>query len=168
MESSLISTEKLKKRGYIHQNVEDSILRTLIIRVQDSIVEPILGTTFFKRLIQGIIDDDLTADEIDLMNDYVIPVMVSGCDYRSVNVITYEIRNKAVGSTQDEHLKPVSESENVRLKDDLKADLDLYRNRLIGFLKDNCTLFTEYNNWICSFENIAPIKKTEGFNISIL
>jgi hypothetical protein len=34
--------------------------------------------------------------------------------------------------------------------------MEVYREKLVGYLKDNCTLFTEYNEYICSFENIAP------------
>lgn len=168
MESSLISTDKLKKRGYIHGNVEDSLLRVLIIRVQDTIVEPITGTPLFKRLLAGIDDDDLTADEITLMDDYIIPVMVSGCDYRSVNPLTYEIRNKGVGTTKDEHFEPTSESGNVRLKDELKADLQFYSARLIGYLKDNYELYPEYTECNENFEDLQPQKEQIKSNISIL
>ena len=168
MEASLISTTKLKKRGYIHENVEDSLLRTMIIRVQDTIVEPIIGTPLFKRLLKGIDDDDLTADEITLMDNYIVPVMVAGCDYRSVNVIVYQIRNKSVGTTRDEHLDPATESGNVRLKDELNADLRHYETRLIGYLKDNCTLFPLYNEWTCKHEDIRPIKEINKAVISIL
>lgn len=168
MEASLISTDKLKKRGYIHGNVEDSVLRTLIIRVQDTIVEPVLGTPLFKRLLAGIDADDLNADEITLMDDYIVPVMVAGCDYRSVGVITYQIRNKSVGLTQDEHLKAVSESENVRIKDELQSDMNHYKERLIGYLKDNYTLYPEYTECSGNYEDLNPTKKTVKSNISIL
>jgi hypothetical protein len=168
MENSLISTEKLKKRGYIHGNVEDSILRTLILRVQDTIVEPIIGTPLFKRLIQGIEDNDLNNDEILLMDDYVVPVMVSGCDYRSVNVLTYEIRNKGVGITKDEHFEPTSESGNVRLKDELKMDLQHYSARLIGYLKDNYELYPQYTECNDNFEDLHPQKEQIKSNISII
>ena len=168
MESSLISTDKLKKRGYIHGNVEYSILRTVILRVQDTIVEPIIGTPQFKRLLTGITDSDLTTLEITLMDDYIVPIMVAGCDYRSVNVITYEIRNKGVVTASDTNFKPVTESENVRLKDELRADMDFYISRLIGYLKDNCTLFPLYNDWTCSHENIRPIKEQNKSTLSFL
>jgi hypothetical protein len=168
MEASLISTDKLKKRGYIHGNVEDSLLRTLIIRVQDSIVEPIVGTPQFKRLIQGIQDSDLTALEITLMDNYIVPIMVAGCDWRSVNILTYELRNKGAVTASDVNFKPVTESENVRLKDDLKFDLDMYVNRAIGYLKDNCKLFPLYDEWTCKHEDIRPLKETSKGNISFL
>lgn len=168
MESSLISTEKIKKRGYIHGNVEDSLLRTIIQRVQDRMVEPIIGTPLFKRLLTGIDDNDLTANEITLMDNYIVPVMVAGCDYRSVNPITYEIRNKAVGTTRDEHLSPVTESENVRLKDELLSDLKFYQERLIGYLKDNETTFPLYATCTDNFEDLKPETGLKYGNISII
>jgi hypothetical protein len=168
MESSLISTEKLKKRGYIHGNVEDSLLRTIIIRVQDTIVEPVIGTPLFKRLIAGIIADDLTGDEIALMDNYIVPVMVAGCDYRSVNPITYEIRNKAVGTTRDEHLQPVNTWENQTIKDELKGDVTFYIARLIGYLKDNYDLYPEYELCTDNFEDLKPANTQIQSNISII
>jgi hypothetical protein len=168
MEASLISTDKLKKRGFIHGNVEDSILRVLIIRVQDTIIEPTIGTLLFKRLILGIDDDDLTADEITLMDDYIVPVMVAGCDHRSVNALTYQLRNKTVGTGSDDTIDAVSESGNVRIKDELKGDLVFYTNRLIGYLKDNCETFPLYKTYSCNNEDLKPNDKEYKANISIL
>lgn len=168
MESALVSVEKLVKRGFINDNVEDSILRTLIIRVQDTIVEPIVGTNQFKRLLQGIDDDDLTEAEITLMDDYIVPVMIAGCDKRSINVVTHQIRNKTVGSGKDAYIDPDTREESAGLKDDLRADMNVYIRRLQGYLYDNRTAFPLYNEWSCKKENINPNKKNYRSSISIL
>lgn len=168
MEASLISTQALKDRSFIHGNVEDSILRVVIVRVQDTVVEPAIGTLLFKRLLAGIEADDLNEDEITLMDDYIVPVMISGCDERAIDAVTYQTRNKTVGLSRDENITPVNESENNRVSDRLKSELNTYLARLVGYLKDNCDLYPEYKNFICSNENIRPTKRVNRSNISFL
>jgi hypothetical protein len=156
MTAFLIDIATIKKIGFVNKNVDDPIISTTLRRVQDTLILPILGTPFFKRLLQGITDDDLTADEVGLLNEYIAPCIIAGVDYRIVNALTYETRSKTVGTSRDEHINPVTIQENLMRTDDLKRDYETYRDSLIGFLQDNRTLFTEYNNFVCSNENIAP------------
>ena len=80
----LIDIDALKKKGYVQGNVENSIIVTSLTRVQDTMLKPIIGTPFFKRLIEGVDADDLNADEETLLNDYIAPVLISGVDYKIV------------------------------------------------------------------------------------
>ncbi len=124
----LITTEAVKKIGLIQSNVRDSILTVIIRRSQDFVVRPILGTTLFERLKEGINDDDLNPDEIILPNDHIAPLIAASCDSKSINALTYELRAETAGKAKDEHIEPVSESENVRLFDDINSDVNGYRD----------------------------------------
>lgn len=165
MNAHLIDTYALKKIGFTNTNVEDNIIATTLTRVQDTMLLPILGTQFFKRLLTGVDSNNLTQDEIDLLNDYISPFLVAAVDMRIINHLTYEIRSKTAGTSRDENMNPLSISENLMLSDDLRKDVEVYKQRLFGFLKDNRTLFTDYNDYICNFENIAPAKGTARTNI---
>lgn len=158
MGAFLIDIATIKEIGFVNKNVENNIITTTLRRVQDTMLLPILGTGFFNRLIQGVTDDNLTSDEEALLNDYIAPFLVAAVDYRVVNPLTYAIHAKTVGTAKDEHITPITESENNLLKDDLSKDMEVYRKRLVGFLKDNCELFETYNEYICSFEAIKPDK----------
>lgn len=156
MGAFLIDIDTLKEIGFINRNIENNLVQATLRRVQDTMLKPILGTTFFNRLATGITNDDLNDDEISLLNNYIAPYLASAVDYRIINPLTYEIRSKSVGTTKDEHITPVTESENRRLKDELDEDVQVYRQSLIGFLKDNCTLFPTYSEYLCNFESIKP------------
>lgn len=158
MNAHLIDIDTIKEKGFVNGNVENNIISTTLTRVQDTMLLPILGTSFFQRLLTGVDDNDLTADEEALLDDYIAPFLIAAVDYRIVNPLTYEIRSKTAGTTRDEHMNPLTIAENNMLKDDLSKDMEVYRVRLIGYLKDNCLLFTLYNEYLCSFENIAPDK----------
>ena len=152
----IIPISLIKNKGYTQKNVDDDLLTTTLRRVQDINLKTILGTTFFKRLLDGVENSNLTADETTLIYEYIAPYLICQVDYRVTNHLAYEIRNKTVGTTDDQYQKTATDQNMNRLQDDLRSDAQAYRNVLIGYLKDNCNLFTEYNNFICNFENVAP------------
>ena len=145
MKAVLINAYDLKKRGFIHSNVEDSIIEPTIYRVQDTMIEPILGSALYERLIQGIVDDDLTTDERTLIDDYIADCIVAACDWRSVDQTTWEIRNKGTGVTRDEYLSPVNQSDAGRFQNRLIKDFEHYRDRLQRFLCKNTQTYPLYS-----------------------
>lgn len=156
MGAFLTDIDSIKERGFVNKNVENNIITTTLRRVQDTMLLPILGTTFFKRLLQGVEDSNLTVNETTLLNDYILDFLTAAVDYRIVKPLSYEIRSKVVGQAKDEHIQPATQSQINELQDSLFDDVEVYREKLIGYLKDNCTLFPTYNEYLCNFETIAP------------
>ena len=168
MNAYLITTANVKKIAYIQGNVEDSILSITIKRVQDNIIQPIIGTSLYKRLLAGITANDLNADEQTLLDDYIAPCIASACDYKIIYPLATKTRNKTVGSNNDEIMNTASLEAQTQLRNEYRKDFEPYRLALIGYLKDNETLFPEYYNWVCSFENIPPDKGRAKTNIRFI
>lgn len=168
MDAYLIDSDDLKAISLINNNVEDSIIRVTIQRVQKSIVRPILGTLLYKRLIQGIEDNDLNSDEITLLEDYIAPLMAAACDRKAINHTTYQIRNKTTGKGLDQNITAVDQGENLRLDNDIREDIEVAKADLIGYLKDNCGKYPEYQNPEVSYENKAPLKSKKFNGISFI
>jgi len=168
MTGYLADLKALKKIGFTNSNVEDGVLLTTLRRVQDMHLRPILGTSFYKRLLQGVADSDLNADETALLNDYIFPYLVATVDYRIVKPSTFQIRAKTTGTLQDSHINPITTADRLAMEDDLLQDSDGYRDILIGHLQDNCDKFPTYKNWVCSFENVAPQKEKARLNVRII
>tara|TARA_R110000868_G_scaffold119142_8_gene315669 strand:+ start:58 stop:570 length:513 start_codon:yes stop_codon:yes gene_type:complete len=158
----IIPVKLIKDKGYTQGNVEDDIITTTLRRVQDINLRTILGTTFFKRLLTGVKDNDLTVDEVTLIDDYIAPYLIAKVDHRITNHLAFEIRSKTVGTADDQYIKTSDTGNMLKLQDDLRSDANSYKNTLIGYLKDNCLLFDEYNNYICNFENVRPDKEQGG------
>ena len=94
MDAAFINTAQLKQIGLINGNVEDSDLRVVIQRAQVSEIQPLIGTSLYERLSEGIEANDLNANEVILMDKYIVPLMAIFCDRRAIDVTTYQIRNK--------------------------------------------------------------------------
>lgn len=167
MENQLISAAKLKVVCFIHGNVEESKLGVLITRVQDLVIEPAISTPLFKRLLEAI-PNDLTADEIILMDKYIIPLIGAACDRRAINAITFQLRNKGTGTMRDENFDHINQNENIRITEDFNKDVAMYRRRLIGYLKDNKDLYPLYTTCADNHEDIPGSKVDYKSNISIL
>lgn len=141
-----VTADFLKKGGFVQSNVEENILSTVIYRVQKSMVRPLLGRALYDRLLVGIRDSDLNPDEEFLINEYILDCIICASDFRSVIHTTYEIRNKTTGITQDQNQRPVDTSESKILRDILRTDYEVARHDIICYLKENSTLYPEYND----------------------
>jgi len=165
MNAFLIDIVTIKKIGFVNSNVENNIISTTLRRVQDTMVRPIIGSSLYTRLLEGIDASDLNTNEQILLNDYILPVLVSGVDLRIINHLAYEIRSKTVGTTRDDHMTTVTPAENNRLSDDLRGDFNTYRKTLVGYLCKNSDLFPEYNDASTTEENISPDKGATRTNV---
>lgn len=168
MNAYLITTANVKKLTYIQGNVDDAILSITIKRVQDNIIQPIIGTSLYKRLLAGVTANDLNADEETLLNDYIAPCIASACDYKIIYPLANKTRNKTVGSNNDEIMSTATLEAQTQLRNEYRKDFEPYRLALIGFLKDNEQDYPEYYNWVCSFENRPPDKGRTKTNIRFI
>lgn len=140
-----ISPDGLKSHpSFIQKNIEDSVLAPTILRVQDTMICPIIGQRLFNRLVAGVNDNDLTTAEETLINDYLIDAIIVGCEMGAVVHTTKRIRNKGTGNIQDEAFRPLEDASAGRLTDKLRADFEVYRQRIICYMKDNYLLYPEY------------------------
>ena len=162
----LIPVKLIKDKGYTQGNVTDDIITTTLRRVQDVNLKPILGTAFFKRLLEGVKAGDLDSDEQALIDDYIAPWLVAKVDHRIIKPLAIQIRSKTVGEASDQYITTANEQRTLGREDELRSDAHSYKNDLIGHLKDNCDLFPTYKDFICNFENIPP-EKNQGSDVSI-
>ena len=162
MSAFLINAYNLKELSLIHGNVEDSILQPTIRIVQDTMIEPIIGTNLYNRLLEGIDADDLNANEVILMDSYIIPCLAMGCNVETVIQTVFQIRNKATGRTNDEHLTSATESEINRIQDNFRNKFEFYRIKLIKYLKFNSSLYPEYLTYFTSGDTIFNCLNSDG------
>lgn len=162
----LIDIATLKKRSYIDSDVNNETLVVTLQRVQDRYLEPVLGTTLYKRLLQGVQDSDLTADEDTLIEDYILKFVAVGCELKASVHNNWKIRNKSVGTASDEHVRANDISQENNLNNELYKDLSFYRNRLVGYLEDNKDLYPQY---VCSTnkEDLDPSGKGTNYSNKI-
>src|ERR1035438_1550821 len=78
MKILLISEQEIKNQSVIEQNVDSKILAKIINNVQETQLQPILGTVLYQSLLQGVYDlavnaTPLTAQMLDMLENYICP-----------------------------------------------------------------------------------------------
>ena len=71
----LISEQRVKQLTNLDDNVRVEEITPFIIQSMDLYLQDRLGTKFYERLQQGVLDADLNADEKALLNDYIGPML---------------------------------------------------------------------------------------------
>jgi hypothetical protein len=157
----LLSVENLKKLGIIHNNTDTKLLAVAIKRSQDMHIQPALGTPLFRALLNRVETSTWTQDYLDLMNDYVVPCLVAFVDYRAALLLTDKLTNKGAGRVQDDNQTTLELNQVAELRDQLRKDAYFYKERLIGYLKDDqATKYPEYCD-MCSDHCNEYVKKDD-------
>jgi len=165
-----IDLDTVKSVGFNNKNVENSLLATVLRRVQDVVLKPVIGRKLYKRLCEGIrntaanVPGGLNANETILLQDYISHFLIASIDVRSVNALRLELRSKTSGKSHDEYIEPLTESESLMMSDDLRRDREVYRDDLIDYLKKNSDLYPEYENPDCGI-NGRPDRGAPKTNI---
>jgi hypothetical protein len=66
-----IGANTIKERTTVHSNVDDKNILSIIKTTQDMMILPALGTGLYERLQTGITNNDLSALELTLLNDFI-------------------------------------------------------------------------------------------------
>ena len=59
----LVSEQRMKQWTSLDNNIRIDVLTPSIIQAQDIYIQDTLGTPFYKRLKEGVVANDLTANE---------------------------------------------------------------------------------------------------------
>ena len=154
---SFIKTEQLTQYGFVHANVEEDIILNALYRVQDTQIQPVLGTPLFKKIIDMIKAGNVPEPYYSLMVEKIIPALVPLVEIKLTFHLTSEIENKGVGSNNDEYMRSNSVEQNNNLRNEIWKDARHYLNQLTKHLcDDNGELYPEYTERTSKSEDMSP------------
>ena len=151
-----ISTDRLKKDSALGGSVDDNLLLPYILMAQDRYILPILGTDLQNKLISDIQGGSLTGNYLTLLQTYIQPALVQFAFATVLPFLRLRMVNNAVVTMSSEQGGTVSHDE---LKPLINASMDqgeLYRERLIHYLRGNLTNFPEYSTNQSSEGDLSP------------
>lgn len=145
----LISEKTLKQTTFIPQNLDANYLTQPIVYAQDQLIQPVLGGKLYKRLLDGIKEDNLTENELILLKDYIQPVMINQVLSDIVMEISFKVRNLGVVTTGDTNVYNASMKDCQYLQQMYADRAAFYVNRLEEYLRCNQNLFKPYYPTCC-------------------
>lgn len=139
-----LDVQAWEKYGFINSNIDEAKLNPIILRVQETRIEPLLGTTLYDKLKNDA--PTFTGLYKTLVDKYMIPVLIAYSDWKYTFHGLNQMSNKTVGKNDDQYIIPNSTEENNNLRDELYKDAKQYERKLIGWLQDNREDIPEYCN----------------------
>lgn len=144
-----ISEEKLKESTAINLNVDIDLLLPYVRQAQKLYVETKLGTDLTQKL-----KDLITAGTIGnvgneayktLLDDYIGDMLPNWAFFHAVPFLRFKIENGNIYSKTSETGTALSETEAQHLREEVRNTAEYYTERLIDYIRNNTSLFPEYN-----------------------
>jgi hypothetical protein len=156
---NFITPTLLKSRTGISDAIDDKHIIPHIKTAQDMYIQPTLGSGLYLRLQTGIGAGNLNTNEKNLLDVYITDCLIWYVMSQLPFALGYQFFSKGV-------LQKTSEDSNTPARADLelisrnyKDSAEFYKQRMIGYLRQNYSLYSEYINPGNGYDVIFPETK---------
>ena len=141
-----ISRTDLVKNSIIDGNTDTDKFIQFIRIAQEIEIQNYLGTDLYNKISADIISGTLTGDYLNLVNDYVQPMLIWWAQVSYLPYAAYQIKNGGVFKHTSENSESVSKSEVDYLVGKARDTAEYYTRRFIDYMSFNSSTFPEYNS----------------------
>lgn len=142
----LVSEQRMKQWTALDNNIRIDVLTPSILNAQSVYVQQSLGTRFYNRLREGVMNNDLTSNENLFLKDYVGPMLMQYALYLVLPSLKYKLVEKGIVSGTSEETQPTTLDDMKYLRESAMELAQFYDERLKEYLQDNPGMFPEYTN----------------------
>jgi len=160
-----ISVQNIKDRSGLHANVDEKLVLPEIKTAQDIFILPALGSALYNRLQAGITANNLNANEVLLLDNYIADTLVHYVLSELPMGLSYQFYNKGLLRKGGENTENPSMQDMIDVANRYKARAEFYKQRLIKYLKQNNALYPNYLNFGSGIDSIKP--DNEGYTVSM-
>ena len=143
----LVSEQRMIQWTSLDPNIRIDVLTPSILNAQSIYTQDALGTRFYDRLIEGVKNNDLTADESMFLRDYVGPALMQYALYLLLPNLKYKFVEKGILNGTSEETQPTTLQELQYLREATLDTAQFYDQRLKEFLIQNPSMFQPYLNY---------------------
>tara|TARA_R100000734_G_C3300651_1_gene91344 strand:- start:16 stop:591 length:576 start_codon:yes stop_codon:yes gene_type:complete len=144
-----ISEDKLKDSTAINMNVDVDFLLPFVKQAQKLYVETKLGTDLNQKIkdliIAGTINDPANANYKTLLDTYIGDMLPNFALYHAIPFLRFKIENGNIYSKTSENGVALTTEEAQHLRSEVLNTGEYYMERMIDYIKNNISLFPEYN-----------------------
>lgn len=149
-----ISENFIKNNTEIDENVDVKKLLPSVWWCQKAFIEKILGSPLYEDLSDKIIADNLTADDIILVDQYIADALLNYFLSEVQVPLLFNFRNKSVSNDNSQFSNPIDYVEHRYLKSFYLPRAEYFGQRLDDYLCANSTLYPKYTEHNSSDELI--------------
>lgn len=133
----------LKEKTPINDNVDVKVIVPFLDVAQDLHLQPLLGSALYNRLMSGVVNSNLNANETALIR-LLQPALAYYTVCVAIPFVATQIRAAGIVKTRSETIEAASKSEVDALRTASENMADFYGERVTRYLCVNSGLFPEY------------------------
>ena len=141
----LINNEQLTYNSPLGGNIDVDKYSYVILETQVFVIEPILGTKLYNKIIADYTVDSIAGVYETLLKNYIQPIIVYTVAAEYISMAGIHVANAGVFKYNPENTEPISASERDVLAQKQRAKADVYIERLQRFLCDTTNDIDEYD-----------------------
>lgn len=158
-----VTENYIKELTPITSNVEFSEFEPMVRTQAEMRVQPILGSYFFKYLLNQYNNTLLTPSEVSLV-ELIQPVIAWSVCAESALITSYQLKNKGIQVQSGDYSQPAQLQEVNRIVSDFRQKSEFYENRLKFFLKENKLNYPQFISDLNKDSDLFPnIDSSDGF-----
>jgi hypothetical protein len=158
-----INRTDLVKNTILNGNVDTDTFIQFIKIAQQMHVQNYLGTQLYNKITQLIVDNDLDGDYLDLVVEYVQPMLIHYAMVDYLPFANYQIRNGGVFKHRSENSESTTKEELDLLVQKHRSFADFYTKRFVDYANFFATQrFPEY--WTNRNNDMFPDSNTNHVN----
>lgn len=141
-----ITTIEVKQMTTIEKNIDDAILNPLIFKAQDYYIQRVFGSDYHQYLQQALTDDNLTADEVTLIDFYIKPALAEWVHYIAITQIANKTTSKSISNEFSQYSINAERASQNDLKNEIRDMAEAYTNSLERYMCLNNDLYPQWEN----------------------
>lgn len=151
-----IKTQDIKRNTMVSGSLDVDKFIHFIKIAQEIHIQRYLGTKLYERLQDGIVANDLNADEVKLLGSYVQDTLIHYAMAEYLPFASVQVANGGVFKHAPESSTSVDKNEVDWLTEKSREHGRYYAKRLTDYLCNNSSLFPEYSTNVS--EDVRPTK----------
>lgn len=140
----LVTPQEVAQKSALGGNIDIDKLNFTIEQIQKTVLEPLLGTLLFDKIIADFDASALAGDYLFLYQNFVKPILISQTAGEYIEVSSYSVDNGGIYRHQAENEEVPS-----------RQDIEFFANKYRGYAQTDIERFYK---WIC--KNPLPEYKT--------
>jgi len=127
----------IKQRSAMHDNIDAKLIYPSIKTVQDMYIHPLLGSALYERLQDGIVANNLTADEVALLDNFVTDTLIYYVLSELPTGLSYQFYNKGLVRKTSDNTDQPQMQDLLDISARYRKRAEFYAERMVKFLKQN-------------------------------
>jgi len=141
----LITRDDIVRFTAMNGNVDTDKFIQYVLIAQDTHIETYLGTRLLRKIQTDIQNDNLATPYLELVNEYIKPMLIHWAFAEYLPFSAYTIANKGVYKHSSENAVNVEKNEVDYLASKAVSMAQHYTERFISHMNFYSSLFPEYN-----------------------